>query len=44
MTQEWTSFLAGQGLAADGGTLRRPSGELDAARDGSVIAPLPIKA
>ena len=40
MTQEWTSFLAGQGFAADGGTFGDLSGELAAARDASVIAPL----
>ncbi len=40
MTQDWTSFLASQGLAADGGTFGDAAGELAAARDGKVIAPV----
>jgi hypothetical protein len=40
MTQDWTSFLASQGLAADGGTFGDTAGELAAARDGKVIAPV----
>jgi tRNA-modifying protein YgfZ len=40
MTQEWNSFLAAQGLAADGGSFGDAPGELAAARDGNVFAPL----
>lgn len=40
MTQEWNSFLAAQGLAADGSSFGDATGELATARDGNVIAPL----
>lgn len=40
MTQEWITQLAGSGLAADGSSFGELAGELAAARDGTVIAPL----
>ena len=40
MTQEWISFLASQGLAADGSSFGAAAAELVAARDGAVVAPL----
>ena len=40
MTQEWISFLASQGLAADGNRFGAVADELVAARDGTVVAPL----
>jgi folate-binding protein YgfZ len=40
MTQEWNSFLAAQGLAADGSRFGGTTDELLAARDGAVMAPL----
>lgn len=40
MTQEWTSFLANPGLAADGRNFGTVADELVAARDGAVVAPL----
>ena len=40
MTQEWISFLAAQGLTADGSRFGAVADELVAARDGSVVAPL----
>jgi hypothetical protein len=40
MTQEWTSFLAQQGLTADGGSFGAAANELGAARDGAIVAPL----
>jgi len=40
MTQDWISFLAAQGLAADGNSFGDSAGELAAARDGAVAAPL----
>ena len=40
MTQEWNSFLAAQGLAADGNHFADATDELLAARDQAVIAPL----
>ena len=40
MTQEWISFLAAQGLAADGSNFGAAADELVAARDGTVVAPL----
>ncbi len=40
MTQEWNSFLAAQGLAADGSSFGDAPGELATARDGNVFAPL----
>ncbi len=41
MTQEWNSFLAAQGLAADGSCFGGNSDELLMARDKAVMAPLP---
>jgi glycine cleavage system aminomethyltransferase T len=41
MTQEWNSFLAAQGLAADGSHFGGNSDELLTARDKAVMAPLP---
>lgn len=40
MNQDWTSFLVGQGLAADGGTFGDLAGELVAAREGRIVAPI----
>lgn len=40
MTQEWISFLASQGLTADGNSFGSAMDELVAARDGTVAAPL----
>ena len=40
MTQDWTSFLTSQGFAADGSTAGSLGGELAAARDGKVLAPI----
>jgi folate-binding protein YgfZ len=40
MTQEWNSFLAAEGLAADGSRFGGSTEELIAARDGAVMAPL----
>lgn len=40
MTQDWTSFLAEQGLAADRGSFGDPAGELLAAKEGRIIAPV----
>jgi hypothetical protein len=40
MTQEWNSYLAGQGLAADSSHFGSITDELLAARDGAVMAPL----
>jgi folate-binding protein YgfZ len=40
MTQEWNSFLAAQGLAADGSHFGGATDELVAARDKAVMAPL----
>lgn len=40
MTQEWNSFLAAQGLAADGSRFDGAADELVAARDKAVVAPL----
>ena len=40
MTQEWISFLAGQGLKADGSNFGAAINELVAARDGAIMAPL----
>lgn len=40
MSQEWISFLASQGLAADGSRFGAVADELVAARDASVVAPL----
>jgi folate-binding protein YgfZ len=40
MTQEWNSFLASQGLAADGSSFGSVSRELVAGRDAAVISPL----
>ncbi|NJD35038.1 MAG: folate-binding protein YgfZ [Betaproteobacteria bacterium] len=40
MTQDWNSFLAAQGLAADGSRFDGTSEELLAARDHAVAAPL----
>jgi len=40
MTQEWITQLAGSGLAADGSSFGTLAGELAAARDGTVAAPL----
>ncbi|MDP2824935.1 MAG: folate-binding protein [Sulfuritalea sp.] len=40
MTQESISFLASQGLAADGSSFGAAAEELAAARDGAVLAPL----
>jgi hypothetical protein len=40
MTQEWNSFLAGQGLAADASRFNDATDELLAARDRAVVAPL----
>jgi folate-binding protein YgfZ len=40
MTQEWITQLAGSGLAADASSFGALAGELAAARDGTVIAPL----
>ena len=40
MTQDWNSFLASQGLEADGGSFGDATAELAAARDGAVVAPL----
>jgi folate-binding protein YgfZ len=40
MTQEWISFLASQGLAADGASFGSVGDELVAAHDGAVVAPL----
>lgn len=40
MTQEWNSFLAAQGLAADGSSFVGAIDELLAARDKAVMAPL----
>ena len=40
MTQEWISFLAKQGLAADGSSFGTAADELAGACDGTVVAPL----
>ncbi|MCM2288054.1 MAG: folate-binding protein [Sulfuritalea sp.] len=40
MTQDWNSFLASQGLKANGGSFGDVAAELAAARDGAVVAPL----
>lgn len=40
MTQDWNSFLVDQGLAPDGSSFGDAAGELVAARDGRVLAPL----
>ena len=40
MTQEWNSLLSAQGLIDDGRSFGNPAAELNAARDGSVVAPL----
>jgi hypothetical protein len=40
MTQDWTSFLTSQGFAADGSSSGSLVGELAAARDGTVLAPV----
>ena len=40
MSQEWTDFLARQGLSADSETFGDLPGELAAARDGTVVVPL----
>lgn len=40
MTKEWISFLASQGLAADGSHFGAVADELVAARDASVVTPL----
>lgn len=40
MNQDWTSFLSSQGFAADGAGFGDLPGELAAARDGTVLAPL----
>ena len=40
MTEEWISFIASQGLAADGSRFGTLADELVAARDGAVVAPL----
>lgn len=40
MSQEWTDFLARQGLSADGETFGDLPGELVAARDGTVVVSL----
>ncbi len=40
MTQDWNSFLAAQGLAADGSHFDDSTDELLAARDKAVVAPL----
>ena len=40
MTQEWNSLLSAQGLIDDGRSFGNPVAELNAARDGSVVAPL----
>ena len=40
MTQEWITQLAGSGLAADASNFGELAGELAAARDGTVAAPL----
>lgn len=40
MNQDWTTFLAGQGIAADGSDFGDIKAELNAARVGNVIAPL----
>lgn len=40
MTQDWASFLADQGLAADHGAFGDVVEELAAARDGAVVAPI----
>jgi len=40
MTQDWTTFLATQGLAADGAHFGQPAEELLTARDGAVVSPL----
>jgi folate-binding protein YgfZ len=40
MTQEWNSLLAHQGLTPDAVHFGNPAGELLAARDGGVVAPL----
>lgn len=40
MNQDWTTFLAGQGLVADGSSFGDLAGELAAAQSGSVLAPL----
>ncbi len=40
MTQDWNSFLASQGLKANGGSFGDIAAELAAASDGAVVAPL----
>lgn len=40
MTQDWATFLADQGLAADHGAFGDVVEELAAARDGAVVAPI----
>lgn len=40
MTQEWIFSLASQGLAADGGSFGDLAGELAAASQGAIVAPL----
>ena len=40
MTQEWNSLLSAQGLIDDGRSFGNPAAELNAARDGNVVAPL----
>ena len=40
MTHEWNSFLAAQGLAADGSHFDGATDELASARDKTVVAPL----
>ena len=41
MSQDWNDFLSQQGASSDGEHFGSPAGELEAARTGTVFAPLP---